>query len=71
MAEGSQLLKQLADKACIPVTTTLHGLGGFDELDEKALHMLGMHGSAYTNLAMQEADVIIALGGRFDDRITG
>jgi acetolactate synthase-1/2/3 large subunit len=69
--EGPQLLKELADKASIPVTTTLQGLGGFDELDEKALHMLGMHGSAYANLAMQEADLIIALGARFDDRVTG
>lgn len=69
--EGPKLLKELADKASIPVTTTLHGLGGFDELDEKALHMLGMHGSAYANLSMQEADLIIALGARFDDRVTG
>ena len=69
--EGPKLLKELADKACIPVTTTLQGLGGFDELDEKSLHMLGMHGSAFANLAMQEADLILALGARFDDRITG
>jgi acetolactate synthase-1/2/3 large subunit len=68
---GPALLRELADKASIPVTTTLHGLGAFDELDEKALHMLGMHGSAYANMAMQEADLIIALGGRFDDRVTG
>jgi acetolactate synthase-1/2/3 large subunit len=69
--EGPKLLKELADKASIPVTTTLQGLGGFDELDEKSLHMLGMHGAAYANLAMQEADLIIALGARFDDRVTG
>ncbi|KAE8158852.1 large subunit of acetolactate synthase [Aspergillus tamarii] len=69
--EGPKLLKELADKACIPVTTTLQGLGGFDELDSKALHMLGMHGSAYANMAMQEADLIIAVGARFDDRVTG
>ncbi|ORX92709.1 Thiamin diphosphate-binding protein [Clohesyomyces aquaticus] len=68
--EGPKLLKELADKASIPVTTTLQGLGAFDELDEKSLHMLGMHGSAYANMAMQEADLIIALGARFDDRIT-
>ena len=71
LPEGPKLLKQLADKASIPVTTTLQGLGGFDELDEKSLHMLGMHGSPYANLAMQEADLIIALGARFDDRVTG
>ncbi|GAB1318607.1 Acetolactate synthase, mitochondrial [Madurella fahalii] len=68
---GPELLRALADKASIPVTTTLHGLGAFDELDEKSLHMLGMHGSAYANMAMQEADLIIALGARFDDRVTG
>ncbi|KXX73467.1 Acetolactate synthase catalytic subunit, mitochondrial [Madurella mycetomatis] len=68
---GPELLRALADKASIPVTTTLQGLGAFDELDEKSLHMLGMHGSAYANMAMQEADLIIALGARFDDRVTG
>jgi acetolactate synthase I/II/III large subunit len=69
--DGPAVMKALADKACIPVTTTLQGLGGFDELDPKSLHMLGMHGSAYANMAMQEADLIIALGARFDDRVTG
>ncbi|KAI9675814.1 MAG: Acetolactate synthase, mitochondrial [Trizodia sp. TS-e1964] len=71
LPEGPMLLKELADKALIPVTTTLQGLGGFDELDDKSLHMLGMHGSPYANMAMQEADLIIALGARFDDRVTG
>jgi len=69
--DGPAVLKELAEKAQIPVTTTLQGLGGFDELDEKSLHMLGMHGSAYANMSMQEADLILALGARFDDRITG
>lgn len=69
--EGPKLLKELADKGNIPVTTTLLGMGAFDEEDPKSLHMLGMHGSAYANFAMQEADVIIALGARFDDRVTG
>lgn len=69
--EGPAILKELADKCQIPVTTTLQGLGAFDELDEKALYMLGMHGSAFANLAMQEADLILALGARFDDRVTG
>ena len=68
--EGPKLLKELVEKASIPVTTTLQGLGAFDELDEKSLHMLGMHGSAYANMAMQEADLILALGARFDDRVT-
>ena len=69
--EGPVLLKQLSDIGNIPVTTTLQGLGAFDERDDKSLHMLGMHGSAYANFAIQEADVIIALGARFDDRVTG
>ncbi|KUJ22228.1 acetolactate synthase [Mollisia scopiformis] len=69
--DGPEMLRALADRSSIPVTTTLHGLGAFDELDQKSLHMLGMHGSAYANMAIQEADLIIALGGRFDDRVTG
>jgi len=69
--DGPKLLRELADRAQIPVTTTLQGLGAFDERDEKSLHMLGMHGSAYANMAMQEADLILALGARFDDRVTG
>ena len=69
--DGPKFLKELSDKAQIPVTTTLQGLGAFDETDPKALHMLGMHGSAYANMSMQDADLIIALGGRFDDRVTG
>lgn len=68
---GPKFLAQLAKDGNIPVTTTLQGLGAFDETDDKSLHMLGMHGSAYANLAMQQADVIIALGSRFDDRVTG
>ncbi|THV04009.1 acetolactate synthase [Dendrothele bispora CBS 962.96] len=68
---GPKLLAELSEKGNIPVTTTLQGLGAFDETSERSLHMLGMHGSAYANLAMQGADVIIALGARFDDRVTG
>lgn len=70
-SNGSKVLRELAEKCTIPVTTTLHGLGAFDEENELSLHMLGMHGSAYANLAMQHADLIIALGARFDDRVTG
>lgn len=69
--EGPQLLRKLAIQGNIPVTTTLQGMGAFDELNDLSLHMLGMHGSAYANLAMQSADLIIALGARFDDRVTG
>lgn len=71
-ARGPELLELLSKNGQIPVTTTFQGLGAFDEhIEDRALHMLGMHGSAYANLAMQEADVIIALGARFDDRVTG
>lgn len=69
--KGPQLLKELSDKATIPVTTTIQGLGAFDQRDEKSLDFLGMHGSAAANTAMQNADLIIALGARFDDRVTG
>ncbi|KAJ2761233.1 Acetolactate synthase, mitochondrial, partial [Coemansia sp. BCRC 34490] len=68
---GWKLLREFADKANIPVTTTLLGLGAFDELDPKSLHMLGMHGSVYANLSIQSADLVLALGARFDDRVTG
>lgn len=71
LPEGPKLLAELAEKCKIPTTTTVHGLGGFDELHDLSLRMLGMHGSPYANLAMQEADLIIALGARFDDRVTG
>jgi acetolactate synthase-1/2/3 large subunit len=66
-----QVLRKVADKASIPCTTTLLGLGAFDETDPKALHMLGMHGSAYANYGVQECDCLIAVGARFDDRVTG
>lgn len=64
-------MKQLSETCNIPVTTTLHGLGIVDELNERSLCMLGMHGHAAANYAMQNADVIVALGARFDDRVTG
>merc|ERR1719330_741800 len=65
------LVRALAKKAHIPVTTTVHGMGIFDERDPLSLHMLGMHGSAYANFAIQNSDLIIAVGSRFDDRTTG
>jgi len=68
---ASDLVKQLAVKANIPVTTTLMGLGSFPEDHPLALKMLGMHGTAYANYAIQESDLLIAVGARFDDRITG
>src|SRR5580698_3944828 len=66
-----QAVRKMADKANLPCTTTLLGLGAFDEHDPKTLHMLGMHGSAFANYAVQESDCLIAVGARFDDRVTG
>jgi acetolactate synthase-1/2/3 large subunit len=70
-AEASGLLLQFAEKAGIPVTATLLGLGGFPASHPLALGMMGMHGEAWVNNALQEADLLIALGMRFDDRVTG
>ncbi len=64
-------LAALAHRARIPVTTTLMGKGGFPETDPLSLGMLGMHGTAYANHAINAADVILAVGVRFDDRVTG
>jgi acetolactate synthase-1/2/3 large subunit len=61
----------LAERCEIPVTTTLLGLGSFPETHPLALHMLGMHGTQYANYAMHECDCLIAVGTRFDDRVTG
>ncbi len=71
LSGGSDVLRAVAAKGNIPVTTTLQGLGSFDENDPLALHMLGMHGAAYANWAMRDADCIISVGARFDDRVTG
>ena len=64
-------IRELADTFKIPVTTTLHGMGIIDEYDDLSLKMCGMHGHAAANYALQEADCIIAIGSRFDDRTTG
>ncbi len=64
-------LAALACKGNIPVTTTLLGLGSFDETSPLAMQMLGMHGAATANYAVQECDCLIAVGARFDDRVTG
>jgi acetolactate synthase-1/2/3 large subunit len=71
LSGAHEALKQCAEKANIPVTTTLQGIGAFDQHDPRSLDMLGMHGAAYANWAMRDADVIIAVGARFDDRVTG
>lgn len=71
IAEASDLLTDLAYKCEIPVTTTLLGKGVISEHDSFSLGMLGMHGTAYANKAIIEADLIINIGSRFDDRIVG
>lgn len=66
-----QPIQNLAMKFQIPITTTLMGKGIIDENHELSLGMLGMHGTAYANFAVSECDLLIALGARFDDRVTG
>jgi len=69
--EAPAELTALAEAANVPVTTTLHAMGVFSEHHPLSMHMLGMHGAAYANYAIQEADLIVAIGSRFDDRTTG
>jgi acetolactate synthase-1/2/3 large subunit len=64
-------LLELAEAIGCPVTTTVHAMGTFSEHHPQSMHMLGMHGAAYANFAIQESDLIIAVGSRFDDRTTG
>jgi acetolactate synthase-1/2/3 large subunit len=71
MSGAYEELKQLAETAQIPVVTTLLGIGCFPESHILSFGMLGMHGMAYANMAVEAADVIIAIGMRFDDRATG
>jgi acetolactate synthase-1/2/3 large subunit len=65
------ILREFAEKISAPVTWTLMGIGGFPATHKLSLGMLGMHGTAYANHAIMDADVIIAVGARFDDRVTG
>ena len=69
--EASEELRALAKKTGIPVTMTVMGLGAFPARRSALLDMLGMHGSVYANYAVEQADLLIALGVRFDDRVTG
>jgi acetolactate synthase I/II/III large subunit len=69
--EASENLRTLVEKTGIPVTMTLMGLGAFPGDNPRSLDMLGMHGSVYANYAVDEADLLIAVGVRFDDRVTG
>ncbi|NCO76607.1 MAG: biosynthetic-type acetolactate synthase large subunit [Cyanobacteria bacterium] len=64
-------IQELAERFQLPVTTTLMGLGAFDEHNPLSVGMLGMHGTAYANFAVCECDLLIAVGARFDDRVTG
>lgn len=70
-SNSSKELREFSKKFDIPVTTTLLGLGILPSEDKYNLHMLGMHGTAYANYAVDEADLVIALGMRFDNRVTG
>jgi acetolactate synthase I/II/III large subunit len=71
IANVEDALLELATKANIPVATTLLGIGAFPETHALSLRMLGMHGEVYTNKTLTMADLVISLGSRFDDRITG
>lgn len=68
---SSELIKELSCKNGIPVASTLMGLGAFPSGDPHFLGMIGMHGARYTNYILDEADLLVALGVRFDDRATG
>jgi len=71
MSGAMKELRELAEKGTIPVTTTLLGIGGIPDSHPLNVGMMGMHGEACTNHAIQEADLLIACGMRFDDRVTG
>ncbi len=70
LAGASELLRKLASKANVPVTTTLLALGAVDQDSDLSLDMLGMHGTAYANYAVQDCDLLLAVGARFEDRVT-
>ena len=70
-SDASKELTEMAKKLNLPVTQTLMGLGAFPASDQQFMGMLGMHGTYEANMAMHEADVLLAIGARFDDRVTG
>ncbi len=70
-SNSNEEVTELATKLNIPVTMTLMGLGGFPGTHELSMGMLGMHGTYYSNMAVANCDVLIAIGARFDDRVTG
>jgi acetolactate synthase-1/2/3 large subunit len=71
LSKASPELTQLARLTQMPVAMTLMGLGAFSGTDKQSLGMLGMHGSYYSNMAITECDVLMSVGARFDDRVTG
>lgn len=71
LADGAQAMNELAATFNYPVVTTLTGIGGFDGTSPLSLGMVGMHGTYEANMAMQECDVLFAVGARFDDRVIG
>ena len=71
LGEGVQSLRELVKETGFPITSTLMGLGAYPMTDRQFLGMLGMHGTYEANMAMHETDVLIAVGARFDDRVTG
>ena len=71
MSEASSELRTLVDRLGVPCTNTLMGLGAYPATDRKFLGMLGMHGTVEANNAMQNCDVLLAVGARFDDRVIG
>jgi acetolactate synthase-1/2/3 large subunit len=70
-AEGAEALRAFAHRFRIPVVTTLMGIGAMDTRDELSLRMLGMHGTAFANYAVEDCDFLFAVGSRFDDRVAG
>ena len=70
-ANAAQELRKFAKRFNIPVVTTLMGIGSVDTGDRLSLHMLGMHGTAYANYAVEDCDFVIVVGARFDDRVAG
>jgi acetolactate synthase-1/2/3 large subunit len=71
LSDAADRLTKLARSLGYPVTNTLMGLGGYPATDKQSLGMLGMHGTYEANMAMQNCDVLIAVGARFDDRVIG
>ena len=70
-SNASKELRKFSKQFNIPVVTTLMGIGAMDTTDDLCLHMLGMHGMAYANYAVDDCDLLIAVGARFDDRVAG